>query len=643
MSGWYLNRLKTMSVAEILYRTRQYCRKQYDFLVARNHPPVSELMSVGKNILFTELKAETLFDDHISIFGKDFYYTEADIDWHKDIFSSQSFPLAFSKSINIRSNPEASAKNVWEINRLQFLLHLAINFRISGDEIYLNRFTSVLDSWIRLNPYLTGVNWYSNIEVNIRLINWYFCWQILDVEGIASKNSSFREFVEKKWVPAIYRHCYYSFHNPSKFSSANNHLISEYAGLFIAASFWKFRESDRWLKYSVRGLEKEIRAQHSSGVNKEEAAEYIQFITDFFLLSYVVAERSGMPFSSGYKEELKAIFTYINSFLDCAFNFPKYGDEDDGKCIMPGHDEKFNNFRSLLTSAAIIFNEPLFKKKSNGFDLKNNLLFGEEGRSAFDSIPFSAMEGQSAFYKNEGHFIFRKADDRNEIYLHFDAAPLGFLSIAAHGHADALSFMLNVDGNPVFIDPGTYTYHTEPLYRHYFIGTLAHNTIRINEHDQALNGGPTLWLKHYAAVVESLEAEQSTERVVASHNGYAGEGVSHTREVIFHRMRNEFEITDTLNIEASGRVIAEIPFHIHPSILISAAGNNKFILSGTGTRKTEFRIDEKLNPITVKGQTSPVLLGWYSASFMKKEPCQVIYCKSVIERTTSFKYYIKIE
>ncbi len=41
-----------------------------------------------------------------------------------------------------------------------------------------------------------------------------------------------------------------------------------------------------------------------------------------------------------------------------------------------------------------------------------------------------------------------------------DAAPLGFLSIAAHGHADALSFILHVDGSPILVDPGTFMYHT---------------------------------------------------------------------------------------------------------------------------------------------------------------------------------------
>ena len=58
--------------------------------------------------------------------------------------------------------------------------------------------------------------------------------------------------------------------------------------------------------------------------------------------------------------------------------------------------------------------------------------------------------------------------------------PLGFTSIAAHGHADALAMVLSIGGDELFIDPGTYAYHTEQKWRDYFKGTSAHNTVRID-------------------------------------------------------------------------------------------------------------------------------------------------------------------
>ena len=54
-----------------------------------------------------------------------------------------------------------------------------------------------------------------------------------------------------------------------------------------------------------------------------------------------------------------------------------------------------------------------------------------------------------------------------------------------HGHADALSVTLSLGETPFLIDPGTYRYNGVPDWRRYFKGTRAHNTICIDEQDQA--------------------------------------------------------------------------------------------------------------------------------------------------------------
>ena len=313
MISWYLNRLKTFSIPEYPYRAKQVLQKKYEKAFHQH-----KRFAAGKQIIEKRILEEVNFDVEyndpvINIFGKKFTYSDPKkIDWHKDIFSNQSFPKTFSKSINILSNPDLSAKVVWEINRLQFLMKIAINYNSTKDDSHLLLFIKIIRSWISNNPYLAGVNWYSNIEVNLRLINWFLCWEVLDADKLMIENKAFKEFAEKDWLPSIYCHCKYSYQNPSKYSSANNHLISEYSGLFVASSKWKFDEADKWNQYSKKGLENEIVKQHSvNGINKEEAAEYIQFITDFFLIAFIVAERTQNPFSSKYKSYLHNIFTYI--------------------------------------------------------------------------------------------------------------------------------------------------------------------------------------------------------------------------------------------------------------------------------------------------------------------------------------------
>lgn len=641
MTGWYLNRLKTLSAAEFPYRVRQLCQKKYEqYFCAGKVLRVETLKTNPLKPFYTSF--DYTFPDSINIFGKPFSYFREGIEWHKDIFSGECFPRSFSKNINIRSNQSLSAKNVWEINRLQFLPHIAFNYKKTGDEVYLQKFMSLMDSWIENNPYLIGVNWYSNIEINIRLINWFICWQVLDADQLCKKNPEFKLFVEEKWLPVIHLHCIYSYKNPSKFSSSNNHLIAEYSGLFVASSLWVFNESHKWLAYSRKGLEKEIRRQHSEGINREEAAEYIQFITDFFLFPYLIALRTGNHFSKGYQDTLNEILLYIRNFIDCKGNFPKYGDEDDGRCFILDVDERFNNFESLLVSAAIIFNDMQFKRKTGIFDLKNLFLFGNEGKKLFDNLPTYSSTTKSVFYKEQGHFIFKKSEGEKEIYLHFDAAPLGFLSIAAHGHADALSFILHIEGHPFFIDSGTYTYHTEPEWRDYFIGTLAHNTVRINRKNQALNGGSTLWLNHYKPSVLSVKRNAQTESVRASHDGFEKEGVSHIREIIFDRDKSEFTILDTLHLKKEASVEVEIPFHLHPGVSIETIYPNIFSISSNTGERLEFAVDKKLFPVVETGKVSPEILGWYSDSFCKKTPANVIYCSTTIKETTTFKFAIKI-
>ena len=643
MIGWYINRLKTISIAEFPYRIKQLIKNQYERYFNQGKFPAKITVVTKKNILSFSYSPEELYPDSINIFGTAFRYTGQNINWQEDISTGERFPLSFSKTIKIRDNSNLSAKNVWEVNRLQFLSFIALNYRKTGSDIYLSQFIRILNSWIDNNPYLVGINWYSNIEINIRLITWFFCWQILDADKLITTNSEFKDFVDRKWIQAIFQHCRFSFYNPSKYSSSNNHLISEYAGLFIATSLWQFKESEKWNRYSKKGLEKEILRQHSeNGINKEEAAEYIQFITDFFLIAYIVGENTSNKFSENYKIQFRKILDYISNFLDMNGHFPQYGDEDDGKCFILDFDKNFNNFKSLLTSGAIIFKDHLLKSRSNGFDVKNHFLFGEPGKKVYESIPEIHYPGNSKYYKNEGHFIFRKNENGNEIYLHFDAAPLGFLSLAAHGHADALSFILNVDGQPIFVDSGTYTYHTEPAWRGYFIGTLAHNTIRINQHDQAVNGGPTLWTRHYKSSVIDLDLNEDNNRIKATHNGYVKDDVQHIREILFDRLRNEFQIMDTILVKKNRKITVEIPFHLHPEVSINKQSANSYLISKDSVRNTELFVDEKLNPVVIRGQMDPQILGWYSGSFAKKEATNVIFCKTQIESTTIFKFIIKI-
>ena len=619
--SWYIKRLKTFSLGEFFYRIRQRVRthvfdkRQMEKSSAPVELPKSSIIEDGSAHL-----DYPIFDKTVDVFKP--------VRWHLDLSTGREFPKSFAHKIDIRSDKYGSAKHVWEVNRMQFMLHIAMLYKNSGNGKYLDLFRYHLTSWKNENPYMVGVNWYSNIEVNLRLICWYFCWQVLDVDGVCAdiaKEPTFKEFVRDVWRPLIYEHAEYSYNHPSLCSSANNHLISEYAGLFVVACGWDIPNRKARLEYAKAGLEREILTQNTAeGVNREEAAEYIQFIDDFFLIAAVVGRRAGVEFSEAYNKRLHSMADYMNAMLDCNCNYPMYGDGDDGFVLRPDSGGHFNNFKSLLSSFAVYFEDASFKRAGVMWDEKNELLFGYEGRKKFLMLPTvntGFLTDGNRFFSESGHFIFRRAEGIAgsgfcETYLHFDAAPLGFLSIAAHAHADALSFILHVDGFPVVVDPGTFTYHTQKDLRAYFVSTIAHNTVCVNGKNQANQAGPTMWLNHYKAKVVSCD-EKSGE-VLATHNGYASDGVTHMRKIQFNCDKNEFMIVDTLRCEKVATV--EIPFHLHPETTVRLDGR-MVALDVPGARRVMIELDEKLT-YTVRDD------GWYSEHFGEKVPMQYLYAKT---------------
>src|SRR5690606_37160300 len=78
-----------------------------------------------------------------------------------------------------------------------------------------------------------------------------------------------------------------------------------------------------------------------------------------------------------------------------------------------------------------------------------------------------------------GYTVLRDEVGHRALMLCMDHGPLGFLSIAAHGHADTLALWLTYDGKPLLADAGTYLYHSGGPWRDAFRGTGLHNTLAI--------------------------------------------------------------------------------------------------------------------------------------------------------------------
>ena len=168
--------------------------------------------------------------------------------------------------------------------------------------------------------------------------------------------------------------------------------------------------------------------------------------------------------------------------------------------------------------------------------------------------------------------------------------PHGYLSIAAHAHADAMSVEVRYGGVDVLADPGTYCYHGEPAWRSYFRSTIAHNTIELGGQSQSGDGGPFLWLHH--ANGREIEVVDTGEvaRWTAEHDGYLSlrPPARHRRSVRLDRASRSINIVDEISAAAttSGSPSTSVPTLRRSSTMRTRSWAGRRIHAGGGTAGT---------------------------------------------------------
>jgi hypothetical protein len=207
------------------------------------------------------------------------------------------------------------------------------------------------------------------------------------------------------------------------------------------------------------------------------------------------------------------------------------------------------------------------------------------------------------------------ATDR-ELLAVLDVGPLGYRSIAAHGHADALALTLFAGGREFLVDCGTYAYHTERRWRDYFRGTAAHNTVRVDGQDQSVSGGTFMWVEHARA--ECLEATSDERRVLVRgrHDGYARleDPVIHERTVELRREENRMIVTDRLF--CSGYHTVELFWHFAEDVAVALQGDGVRAVSGELAVVLDVA-KAGVRPALYRGSDNPIA-GWISRRFAVK-------------------------
>jgi hypothetical protein len=642
--GWYARRVARMSPAEVAWRARDqalqlaWARRQVraDQLPPAAAPPgerrftailppgTAAAVPAGARAAVLAA-ADRLLRGEWEVLG----VARTDLaapDWFADpVTGRRSDPGRYSFRVNHRSEGQVgNVKQVWEISRLQHLTLLATAWYLSGDPAYAERVAEQLRSWWRENPFLSGVHWTSGIEVGIRLISLAWIRRLLDDWPPAAA------LFEGNGLALAQLHWHQRFLAGfrSRGSSANNHVIAEAAGQLVAScAFGWFGESERWRRQSARLLEAElVRNTFPTGIGRELASEYQGFVAELGLLAAIEAGAAGHPLSDAAWQRLAATTDSCAALVDERLRPPRQGDGDEGRGLLLDAPAA-NRWPSLLALGAQVLG-PLPWWPPAEPDASSTIVGAlAGGPRAAGGRPAQ----RPSRFADAGTTILRttpepdQSADLPEIWCRCDGGPHGFLSIAAHAHADALSVEVRYGGVDILADPGTYCYHGDPPWRSYFRSTLAHNTVELAGQSQSGDGGPFLWLRH--ANGRELEVRDAGEAASwsAEHDGYRSldPPAGHRRRVALDRRARTLVIAD--EIDGAGHQV-RLAFHLGPEV------EAELVAAQDGPAVAVLRWADATTPGTARlvlpgqlawslhrGETDPIL-GWYADGLGRRRP-----------------------
>ncbi|HEY0836618.1 MAG TPA: heparinase II/III-family protein, partial [Azospirillum sp.] len=219
-------------------------------------------------------------------------------------------------------------------------------------------------------------------------------------------------------------------------------------------------------------------------------------------------------------------------------------------------------------------------------------------------------------FTDGGYTVFRWAQAGTDCLAAFDHGPLGHLSIAAHGHADALALWLHVGGQPVLIDAGTFLYHSGGDWRSTFRGTPAHNTLSIAGEDSSRIAGPFNWSDKAAAALLGAVEGPDLWSAEAEHDGFLRRhGARHRRRL--ERRGNRLIVTDRLLGNARPLPV-EIGFLIHPDLTVTPTDAG-WAIADAARVLAVITGGAPLTATLERGATNP-RRGWCSPAFGARMP-----------------------
>ncbi len=459
--------------------------------------------------------------------------------------------VAFSDGIDWGARGDEDL--LWNFNLHYFgwAVDLAKAWRTTGEERYARYALEAMEDWIDENPFPEGPGWHP-YPTSRRLRHW--CVVLAALEGAPGWDE-----VAPRVLASISQQADYLADWPER-ELAGNHLLANYHALAwvslqvgdalgerVAAKVEPFVD-EFWEE-----LDRQVRAD---GCHEENSTSYhLLALKDAFEL-LILCDLTGWSVAFERRRRVQEMFEFLASIVRPDGRVPLLNDSVRGYPMAA---------RPLLAAGAAYVADRTWMTPAElptPPDLSYlRWLVGEEFASAYEQNEAEEPEFCSRRNAESGYAVLREDWSSQADWALFDCGPVGPDHQPGHAHADTLQVLLAIDGTPVLVDPGVYTYQPGE-WRDHFRSTRAHNTLEVGGRDSS-----EVWSAFRVArrAKTSLEDWCEGQCVAGSHDGYRrlSDGVVHRREierggeggwVIRDELRGEGEHRYRLNFQLSREV-----------------------------------------------------------------------------------------
>ena len=446
------------------------------------------------------------------------------IDWHADFKSGYRWAEStWYRDIAYGHLRGVDVKGPWELARAQHLPLLAwacaTTTNASLAEDCRRDFRDQVLDFVAANPPRFGPNWSCAMDVGIRAANWLVAYDVFRAAGAA-----FDDDFEAAFSRSIYEHGRHIFGNLEwEPDLRGNHYLADIVGLlFVAGYLPGDPEVDDWLEFAIAELIAEAERQFwPDGSNFEASTAYHRLSGE--MLAYAVALLLGLP---GEYEMPEAVMRRLERAAEFTFDIHRpdgrivqFGDHDSGRFLKLGSvytaaadGELFEDhldLRHLVAAINGLFGREDFAVAAGPLARESVLVHGlaagrtfpaqggwsagsvrvgsdsdwddaiekSTGRVTRSRVFSAGVGGDAEFraYSDFGFYLVRT----DRLWLAVRCGPIGQNGNGGHAHNDQLAAEVFIDGEPVWVDPGTYLYTPLPARRDEYRSVHAHHAPRV--------------------------------------------------------------------------------------------------------------------------------------------------------------------